>query len=200
MTDYFDIALTPAILDLQEQKGSRRLYTTPAGASPGEPHELEVAARELISSRDSFYMATVNESGWPYVQHRGGEQGFIKIVDDHTIGWVERNGNRQYIGSGNITANGRVAAIFVDYPTRTRLKLYGHATYHADPSPQLLASLGAEGIRNDGAITVEVLATDWNCPKYITPRYTEEQVEATVDKLQDRIVELEAKLAATTVG
>jgi hypothetical protein len=200
MTDYFDIAFTPAVLALQEQKGSRGLYAAASGEGPGEPHELEPMERELVATRDSFYLATVSESGWPYVQHRGGDQGFVKILDEHTIGWVERNGNRQYLGTGNITASGRVAAIFVDYPTRTRMKLYGQGTYHPDPSPELLAALGAVGVRNDGAITVEVLATNWNCPKYITPRYTQDQIEDAVEQLRVRVAELEAELAATTAN
>ncbi len=196
MTDYFDIAVTPAILDLQELKGSKGLYTDSPGAGPGKPHELEVQEQQLLTTRDSFYMATVNEEGWPYLQHRGGEAGFVKILDGHTIGWAERNGNRQYLGTGNITANGRVAAIFVDYPSRTRLKLYGNATYHPDPSPELLDALGATDLRTDGAITIEVLATAWNCPKYITPRFTEPQVQGYIEHLHARIAELEGELAS----
>lgn len=195
MTDYFDIAFTPAVLELQEQKGSRSLYEQATEPGSDDGHRLEPAEIELLASRDSFYLATVGETGWPYLQHRGGDAGFVKILDDRTIGWVERNGNRQYLGTGNITADGRVAAIFVDYPSRTRLKLYGRATHHADPSPELLGALDATGVRNDGAITVEVLATNWNCPKYITPRYTEAQVRAGVEPLQVRVAELESELA-----
>lgn len=200
MTDYFDIAVTPAVLELQELKGSKGMYTDSPGTGPGEPHRLEVQEQQLLTTRDSFYLASVSEEGWPYLQHRGGEAGFVKIIDDHTIGWAERNGNRQYIGTGNITANGRIAAIFVDYPSRTRLKLYGNATYHPDPSPELLATLGAQDLRTDGAITVEVLATAWNCPKYITPRFTEDQVRGAIDQLQVRIEELEQALAAASAG
>ncbi len=204
MTDYFDIAFTPTILDLQEQKGSRGLYSASeggvAGDSTAQPHRLDPSEVEMLSTRDSFYMATVSETGWPYLQHRGGDAGFVKMIDDHTIGWVERNGNRQYLGTGNITANGRLSAFFIDYPSKTRLKLYGRATYHPDPSPELLRSLGAESIRNDGAITVEVLATNWNCPKFITPRFTETQVAGAIDQLQARIDELESQLEAATAG
>lgn len=196
MTDYFDIALTPSVLELQERKGSLGMYGTTPGAGPGALHRLTDDELTMITSRDSFYLATVGETGWPYVQHRGGAAGFVTAIDEHTIGWVERNGNRQYIGTGNIAANGRVAAIFVDYPSRTRLKLYGRATHHAEPSPELLTALGGDGVRNDGAITVEVVATSWNCPKFITPRFTEEQVAASVEHLTARIAELEAELAA----
>lgn len=200
MTDFFDIAATPSVLDLQRRKGSLGLYVDEVGAGPGDLHELTEPEIELLTTRDSCYVATVSESGWPYVQHRGGDAGFVRVLDAHTIGWVERTGNRQYVGTGNITDNGRIAAIFVDYPSRTRLKLYGHATYHPDPDDDLVAALGATGVRNDGAITIEVLTTSWNCPKFITPRFTAEQVEAALSRHQERIVELETELAELRTG
>lgn len=196
MTDFFDIAVTPKVLELQELKGSLGLYTSEVGAGPGELHTLDPNEVLFLTSRDSFYMASVGETGWPYVQHRGGDAGFVKILDDHTIGWVERSGNRQYIGTGNVTANGKVSLIFVDYPSRSRIKIYGRATHHPTASAELLDALGAEGIRSDGAVTVEVLATAWNCPKYITPRYTEPQIAGAIGQLQERIEELEKELAA----
>ena len=195
MTNFFDIAITPSVLALQERKGSHGMYTGQVGTGPSGPHTITEVEAELLLTRDSFYLASVGETGWPYVQHRGGDAGFIHILDEHTIGWAERNGNRQYVGTGNIAANGRVAAIFVDYPTKTRLKIFGEATHHADPSPELLEQLGASDMRNDGAITIRLLATDWNCPKYITPRFTEAQISGAVGQLQDRIGELEAELA-----
>ena len=174
------------------------MYVDTVGAGPGAAHDLEDTEVELVTTRDSFYMATVGDTGWPYVQHRGGDAGFVKVIDKFTIGWAERNGNRQYIGTGNISDNGRVALIFVDYPSRTRLKLYGRATHHTDPSPELVASLGAQDLRIDGAITIEVLATSWNCPKHITPRFSEPQVREFVAGLQARIDDLEAQLAASS--
>ena len=195
MTDYFDIAATPSVLDIQAHKGSLGLYTREPGSGPGGAHVLSPDEANFIAVRDSFYVASVSETGWPYVQHRGGEPGFVTMVNPTTIGWTERNGNRQYIGTGNISHNGRVAAIFMDYPNRSRLKIYGHATYHPDPSDELLTQLGGADTRNDGAITIEVLATNWNCPKYITPRYTEAEVASAVAPLQARIAELEAQLA-----
>lgn len=195
MTDFFDIAVTPAVLALQEEKGSLGMYTDSIGAGPGEPHTITEQEAELILTRDSFYMATVGETGWPYLQHRGGDAGFVKILDSNTIGWAERNGNRQYIGTGNISANGRVALILLDYPSKTRLKVYGEATHHANPSPELLEQLGATDMRTDGAITITLLATAWNCPKYITPRFTEEHVSGAIEMLQERIGVLENELA-----
>lgn len=196
MTEFFDIAATPTVLDLQEQMGSAGMYVNEVGAGPSDPHTLIADEIELITSRDSFYLSSVGDTGWPYVQHRGGVPGFITVLDDHTIGWVERTGNRQYIGTGNITNNGRVAGILVDYPSRTRLKFYGRATHHRQPTPELIAALGAESSRHDGAITIEVLATAWNCPKYITPRYPEPDVRTVVEGLQARIAELEAQIAS----
>ena len=175
MGTFYDIAFTPSVEAVQERKGSRDHYAEAAAAAPAQA-ALPPEQIGHISRRDSFYMATVGESGWPYVQHRGGDPGFVRVLDGHTIGWVERRGNRQYIGAGNLAATGRVALIFVDYPNRARLKAYGHATYHPDPSPELLERLGGVGGRADGAVTVEIVGTDWNCPKYITPRFTVEEV------------------------
>ena len=188
MDSYLDDLFTPAVLAVQQRKGANGAY--PVGASgPNALSEHEVAH---ITASDSFYLSTVSESGWPYTQHKGGDTGFVKVLGPTTIGWAERNGNRQYLGSGNIDATGRIAAIFVDYPTRTRLKIRGNATYHPEPSAELRAALGADDLRIDGAVTVDVVATDWNCPKYITPRFTEAEIQQAVAPLQQRIAELEA--------
>lgn len=189
MKNFLDLASTPAVLALQDAKGSRGLYDTDSDG-PDRLSDDEIA---MITTRDSFYLATVTEDGWPYVQHRGGDRGFITVLGPTTIGWVERTGNRQYLGTGNISANGLVSMIFVDYPSRTRLKALGRATYHPDPSPELLEQLGGTGLRNDGAITVEVEATNWNCPKFITPRYTEADIGGAIESLETRIAELEAE-------
>lgn len=196
MTNYMEIALTPSVMALQGLKGSRGHYGEVAEGDHEHPIELSPDELEMIATRDSFYLATVSETGWPYVQHRGGDVGFVRQLDAHTIGWAERSGNRQYLGTGNITATGKVAAIFVDYPTRSRLKLYGKATYHADPSAELIEALGATDLRVDGAVTVTAIGTNWNCPKYITPRFTEPQVRAHTARLEDRIERLEAELEA----
>ncbi len=191
MKNYLDIALGPAALDLQTERGSRGAYdTTSDGLDRLSPEEIE-----QITSAQHFYMATVNEDGWPYVQHRGGDVGFVHQLGPTTIGWAERKGNRQYIGAGNLVANGRVSMIFVDYPTRTRLKLFGTAMLDRSPTDDVLETVGAAGFRTDGVVTVEVLATNWNCPKFIEPRFTAEQIDAAVGPLRDRVAELEATLA-----
>lgn len=145
-------------------------------------------------------MGTVNEDGWPYVQHRGGDVGFVHQLGPTTIGWAERKGNRQFIGTGNLTANGRISMIFIDYPTRTRLKPLGVATLDRASTDDLLESVGAGGLRTDGVVTVDVLATDWNCPKFIEPRFTADEVAAAVQPLRDRIAELEAALRSSHVS
>ncbi len=192
---YFDIAMTPSVIALQTQMGSLGVHVTRPGLGPGDPHALDRREKEFLTSRDSFSLSSVSETGWPYVQHRGGEPGFVTVLDDHTIGWVERKGNRQYIGTGNIHHDGRVSAIFMDYPTRDRLKIFGRATHHREASSELLEALGAPAFRNDGAITVEVLATAWNCAKQITPRFTQDQVNEHTQGLRARIAELEDEVA-----
>lgn len=174
MQNYLDELITPAVRSIQQAKGHAGQYRS----SHDAPGSLDPAEIAHISASGSFYLSTISESGWPYVQHKGGDSGFVKVLGPTTIGWAERSGNRQYLGSGNITADSRVSAIFVDYPNRTRLKIRGHATYHPEPSLELIDALGAGQLRVDGAVTVEIEATDWNCPKYITPRYTADQVDA----------------------
>jgi len=192
MRSYLDDLFTPAVHAVQQTKGAAGLY--PIGGDALET--LDASEIDHITASDSFYMATVSESGWPYVQHKGGGPGFVKILGPTRIGWTERSGNRQYLGTGNIVAGSKVAAIFVDYPTRTRLKIRGTATYHPDPSPELIEALEADNLRVDGAITIDVAATAWNCPKYITPRYHTAQIDAGVQPLRDRIADLEAQLDA----
>jgi predicted pyridoxine 5'-phosphate oxidase superfamily flavin-nucleotide-binding protein len=192
MQSYLDDLFTPAVLAVQEAKGAAGLYPT----GQQGPDQLDENEAAYLADADHFYMATVSENGWPYVQHKGGDPGFVKILGPTTIGWAERSGNRQYIGTGNIAAGSRIALIFTNYANRTRIKVRGTATYHPDPSPELIEALGAGDLRVDGAITIEVEATAWNCPKYITPRFTGPQIEAGVQPLRDRITELEAQVVS----
>lgn len=196
---YFDIAFTPSVLDLQKEKGSRDMNAANHERTVTNP-QLGHAEIAHIAARDSLYMATVSETSWPYVQHKGGDPGWIKVLGSTTIGWLERNGNKQYLGTGNLAANDRVALILVDYPNRTRLKVFGRATYHAELDPYLAGVLEADGERHDGATTIEVEAIAWNCPKYLTPRFTQPEVQAAFDEhttaLRSRIAELEAENAA----
>ena len=191
MENYLDLAIGADATRHQQRRGSRDGYQqmadepAPRGLGPDEV--------EFLQERDSFYMASVNEEGWPYVQHRGGPPGFIKIVDPTHLAWVERSGNRQFLSAGNLDHDDRVSLIALDYPNRQRLKLYGRARFNPSPSAHELAALGFEG-RNEGVVTVEVVAFAWNCPKYITPRYTAEEIEAAVAPLKARIAELKSRL------
>jgi len=193
---YFSIAFTPGVQAAQTRYGSRKAYArhetqTPPGAA-GDP--LTRAEKEFIAERDGFYLGTVGETGWPYVQFRGGPPGFLRVLDDHTIGWADFRGNRQYISVGNVAANDHVSLFLMDYPNQLRLKIFGHIQIiDVDDRPELAAKLIVPGYRAkvERAVTVRVQAYDWNCPQHITPRYTEEEFEAALAPIGDRLRELE---------
>jgi predicted pyridoxine 5'-phosphate oxidase superfamily flavin-nucleotide-binding protein len=153
---------------------------------------------DFIASRDSFYMATVSETGWPYVQHRGGPPGFVKVLGPNLIGFADFKGNRQLVSTGNISITDRVALFMMDYPHRTRLKLLGHArVLEAREHPELVDQLAPEPLRSkvERLFLIQVISYDWNCHQYITPRFTAAEVEKYVAPLKARIAELEAQLA-----
>ena len=179
------VIFTSAIQALQEKYGSRRQYgrretTGPAGPPIG-PMEAE-----FIGERDRFYIATVGEGGWPYVQHRGGPAGFLKVIDDQTIAFADVGGNKQYVTAGNLMTNDRVALILVDYPRQARLKILGHAQiFEGEDAASWIARLGSDEI--DGVVerifVIRVEATDWNCSQHITPRFTEDLIRLVLAPL-----------------
>lgn len=190
------IAFTPAVKRLQELDGSASSYAL-RGAGGGSPDPLGAGEAEFIAERDSFYLATVGETGWPYLQHRGGPRGFLKVLDAHTLAFADFQGNRQHVSEGNLAGNDRVALIMVDYPGRRRLKLLGHArVIDAAEDPALAASLSQPGYeaRVERVMVVRVEAFDWNCPQHITPRYSEEELGPVIEPLRARIRELEEQL------
>lgn len=193
MENYLATMETPAVVELQREKRSAGTYDT---TSPGTDR-LSADEVEHLQRARSLHLATVNERGWPYVQHRGGEPGFVKILGPTTIGWVERPGNRQYLGTGNITADGRVSLIVVDYARRTRLKLAGVAKYHPSVPDDLADRLNPDHHRDDGALVIDVVATAWNCPKHIPLLIDAHEAQATIAGLRSRIIELEARLGTT---
>jgi predicted pyridoxine 5'-phosphate oxidase superfamily flavin-nucleotide-binding protein len=155
----------------------------------------------FIAARDSFYMATVNSDGWPYIQHRGGPAGFLKVLDPQTLGFADFKGNRQLLSTGNLVANNRVALFLMDYPNHTRLKILGHARVVAasdneELTDKLTPSIDLRG-KVERLFLINMVGFDWNCPQYITPRHTEEEVREAVAPLRQRIAELEAKLDAS---
>jgi predicted pyridoxine 5'-phosphate oxidase superfamily flavin-nucleotide-binding protein len=199
--EFGEIVFTPTVKGLQEELGSRKAY---ASLEAGEHHNNELGPDEsdFIAERDSFYMASVSETDWPYVQHRGGPAGFVKILDSKTLGFADFRGNRQYVSVGNLTKNDRVALFFMDYPHRTRLKLLGHAELVGIERTEVLESLAVPGYKAkvERGMLIHVAAFDWNCPQHITPRFTQEQVQTAVEPLRQRIAQLEAQLAAATGG
>jgi predicted pyridoxine 5'-phosphate oxidase superfamily flavin-nucleotide-binding protein len=199
-TRFFQTVFTPAVKAVQTFYGSREPYAR-HDESPTEPDRLTIQEGAFISERDSFYLATVTESGWPYVQFRGGAPGFMKVLDERTLGFADFRGNRQYVSVGNLSANNRAAFFFMDYPNRTRLKLLGRLNVVAvDSAPELAGRLIHPDYKAkvERLITVEVEAFDWNCAQHITPRFTIEDIAPSLEKLKARIAELEAALAART--
>jgi predicted pyridoxine 5'-phosphate oxidase superfamily flavin-nucleotide-binding protein len=186
---FVDLTIDADPMHHQRRRGSYDLYTAPRALPV--PDGLGEAEIEFLSQRDSFYLASVGINGWPYVQHRGGPNRFVKVVDKTHLAWAERSGNRQYITAGHIDHDDRVAIIAVDHPNRQRLKLLGHARFDPDPEPGLLDRIGIDG-RLEGLVTVDVIAYHWNCPKYMTPRFTPDDVRAVIEPLQQRIHQLEA--------
>lgn len=199
--EYLDIAGTPTVLAAQEANGSRRAYERVQGRRPAE--RLSQTEIDFIALRDTFYMATVSESGWPYVQHRGGPVGFLSVLDDQTLAFADFRGNQQYISLGNLAANNRVALILMDYPNRRRLKIFAHATEKdlaADPALAAKVIAPDYEAKAERAFLLHVETFDWNCPQHITPRFTAAQVRAVVAPLQRQIAELQARLAKAGLG
>jgi uncharacterized protein len=193
---FAEIAFTPNVKNEQERSGSRRSY---ARMEQGDDHHDRLGANEaaFIAERDSFYMATVGETGWPYIQHRGGPAGFVRILDEKTIGFADFAGNRQFVSVGNMQSNDRVSLFFMDYPNQTRLKLLGRVRLIGADESRLLEQLQLPDYRAriERGMIITVEGFDWNCPQHITPRFTQTQVLAMVSPLKDRIAELEASLA-----
>lgn len=188
---FIDVAAGNDALQHQRRRGSFDEYDEARSrpVAPGlGPDEIE-----FLTERDSFYLASIGERGWPYVQHRGGPVGFIRVVDATHIAWADRPGNRQYLSAGNIDFDDRVAMIAVDYPNRRRLKLLGHARFDVAPDEATLEALGIEG-RMEALVVVEIEAFAWNCPKFIQPRFTTTEVETAVEPLRRRIRELEVEV------
>jgi predicted pyridoxine 5'-phosphate oxidase superfamily flavin-nucleotide-binding protein len=153
----------------------------------------------FIQSRDSFYMATVSETDWPYIQHRGGETGFLRVLSPTSLAFADYKGNRQLLSTGNLAKADRVAIFLMDYPQRTRLKILGHARVEdAREHPELVAQLSNPDPHSivERLFFIDVVSFDWNCPQHITPRYTVEEIKGIVEPLQQRIAELEAQLKA----
>ena len=191
---FLDIAGTPGVKAAQAANGSLDMWSrTQHNRSFDRFTDNEAA---FIASRDSFYMATVSETGWPYVQHRGGPRGFLKVVDDKTLAFADYRGNRQYISVGNLGADDRAALILMDYAGKARLKIYGHVETVALDSDNGLAGLVAVPgykAKPERILMLRLVAFDWNCPQHITPRFTELEISQAIRPLRDRLSALEAE-------
>jgi len=170
---YAEITFTESVKAFQTEKRSRKMYSR---MEQGEDTNFFLGEQEtdFIRNRDSFYIASVSETDWPYVQHRGGPVGFVKVLDGKKIGFADFVGNRQYISAGNFKKNNRVALFFMDYPNQMRLKVMGHVRTVEENEYQLLAELEPDDYRAriDRGYIITIKAFDWNCPQHITPRYT----------------------------
>ena len=191
--NFGSLAFTPVIKALQERHGSRRQYARLAQRIDS-PDRLGHHESAFIAARDSFYLASVGETGWPYVQHRGGPAGFLHVIDERTLAFADFPGNKQFISAGNLSADDRVALILVDYPGQARLKILGRAKIFEGPD----ASEWIERVRDpeydvriERVFVIRVEAFDWNCSQHIMPRFTEDQIKTALAPVEKRIRELE---------
>lgn len=196
VNNYAEIAFTESVKAKQVQYGSRKQYEKlfSQAVSTG----LSNTEAEFIQARDSFYLATVGENGYPYVQFRGGEKGFLKVLDADTLAYADFRGNRQYISVGNLTQNNKAALILMDYVNQQRLKLYARIEIkEVDDVPQLIAQLENRSYPAiiERAMILHIDAFSWNCPQHITPRFTSDEIQNIRDNYRAKISRLEAELA-----
>ena len=196
---FAELAFTPAVREMQSQQGSARMYDKALLPETERGDRLGPREAQFIAMRDGFYQATVSETGWPYVQFRGGPRGFLKVLDAETIAYADYRGNRQYISDGNLTGDDRIALILVDYPNSARIKILGRATLSDDPD--LIAKLHDDGYRArpERAVVIKVEGFDWNCPQHIPVRLTVEEMEPVLDPIRKELAALReenAKLKA----
>jgi predicted pyridoxine 5'-phosphate oxidase superfamily flavin-nucleotide-binding protein len=196
---FLELTVTDSVRKVQEHYFGRSLKLPP------QPEREPLTEEEIqfIQARDSFYMATVTETGWPYIQHRGGAPGFLRVLSPNQLGFADYTGNRQMLSTGNLATNDRVALFLMDYARRERLKILGHArVLDARQHPELVAQLAGPEVRGivERSFLIDVLAFSWNCPKYITPRYTAAEVEQATEPIRMRLVELEAQLESQSCG
>ena len=191
---FLEMARTPGVIAAEERNGSAKFFQNFKGRRDFD--RLSGNEREFLAARDSFYMATISESGWPYVQHRGGPKGFLKVLDEKTMGFADFRGNLQYISLGNIATRDKTSLFFMDYPNRTRLKMFVHTEERSlDDDPALSAALTLPGYKAkvERALIFHLEAFDWNCPQHITPRYTKEELQPVFDSMESQLRQLQAE-------
>lgn len=194
---FADIAFTPLVQAEQDQRGSGKTYRKFLSDDREGGDRLGPQEAEFVTQRDGFFQASVSETGWPYVQFRGGVPGFVHVIDNQTIAYADVLGNRQYISAGNLAHSPRVSLIFMDYPNQRRLKLWGEAEMiDAASDPALLGQLLSGDQKVERIVKIRISAVDWNCPRNIPRRFTLEELEPELSELRDRLTELETENAA----
>jgi predicted pyridoxine 5'-phosphate oxidase superfamily flavin-nucleotide-binding protein len=194
--NYASVAFTKEVKALQERYGSRKAYAHLEQKAPGTG--LGESEQNFIQNRDSFYIASIGENGFPYIQHRGGKRGFLHMIDSLTLGFADLRGNKQYITVGNTTTNSKVSLILMDYAHQARLKVYAELeTLDIDNHSDLASLLIPKGYENiaERIVLLHVIAFDWNCPKYITPRYSIDEINEMLTPMQEHIKNLESEVA-----
>lgn len=192
---FLDQLVTPGVRAVQTAMGTDKVWTDFKGHREFDRIGPDEAA--FIGARDSFYMATVGESGWPYIQHRGGQPGFLKVIDEKTLAFPDYRGNLQYISVGNLSTDDRVALILMDYPHRSRMKILAHVeVVSLAARPDLAAQVldPAYKAKVERIILLHLVTFDWNCPQHITPRFTEAEISDAVQPLIKHVTELEAEV------
>jgi predicted pyridoxine 5'-phosphate oxidase superfamily flavin-nucleotide-binding protein len=194
---FADITFTEEVKKIQTEQGSRNNYVRWENKENFND-VLSQREADFLAQRDSFYMASVNDEGWPYVQHRGGPAGFLKVLDEKTIGFADFRGNRQYVSTGNFATNDKVSLILMDYANRRRLKLLGRVSVVAPDDAKTLDSLALEEYASvvERGFIIHIEAFDWNCPQHITRRFTQAQVEQMMASLveENRILKAAASI------
>jgi len=194
---FFDLTFTESVKQAQEKYGSRRSYARSEGGKP-DFYGLGDAEQDFIEQRDGFYMATVNNEGQPYLQFRGGAKGFLKVLDDKTLGFADFRGNMQYISIGNLQENKKAALFLMDYPNQTRLKILANVeVIDAKDAPEIIEKLTVPDYKakNERAMILHVEAFDWNCPQHITQRYTMDEIKQMLAPMSEHIAKLESEIA-----
>lgn len=194
--NFAEIAFTESVKAQQTKYGSRRSYARMEQMTRG--NEITENEAEFIAERDGFYLATVGESGFPYVQFRGGPKGFLKVLDAQTLAYADFRGNMQYVSVGNLTRNDKAALILMDYARRQRLKIYARIeVIEAKDNPELIAQLqdASYDAQVERAMVLHLEAFDWNCPQHITERFTIEEIQELNAPLYEHVAKLEAEIA-----
>ncbi len=192
-----DIAFTPAVKAQQVKHGSRAAYEK-MEIKGGWQNTVTSQLAAFLAERDSFYLATATADGQPYIQHRGGKTGFLRVLDERTLAFPDYGGNRQYITAGNLSENAKASLFLMDYANRYRVKIWGWAEVVEDDADLIARFTDPDDAHiPERVIVFHISAWDRNCPQFITPRFDEKQMAAIVAPLQDRIENLEAELAAS---